>query len=183
MKNRAVWTCFIIASFIAGACLQGCASAKKSKPPTWIARGSGAFCDPEPRFVGVGEVQGIKDENLAKDRAGRRARAKVGELIREFEGRVAKQYFEETQDTAAKEQYEAEVMQSMKGTPPLPPAGIQVVETWKNPDSPVWYALAVFDLESFSIASTHLPESAEKQRKYFKENGLRIFKMIQPECK
>ena len=161
--------------------LNGCAD-KVSAPknlegvdfPEWVVKGSGAFGGESKVFSGVGSVNGIKNEALARTTAANRARNEIAKIFNVYSASLMKDYMASTTAgdmTASSE--EQHVEQAIKTFVAENLSGIEITEYWFHPDGDTIYALAKMDLEKFTDAMTKMKELSAEVRDYVRKNAER----------
>jgi hypothetical protein len=125
----------------------------------------------------------MKDDKMAENHSKTRARHAIKKLIDRFKERVREEHRKEMRG-ADGEGHESDVLIASKAGPdPSGPSGIEIISSWKDPDSGEWFSLAVLKLEIHLSSKSGFFDWSQEERKYYQENALRIFKMMQPECK
>ena len=144
--------------------------------PDWVTQGSGKFAGDAGRvFHGVGSVNGIKNEALARTTAANRARNEIAKVFEVYSASSMKDYMAATTAgdmTASSE--EQHVEQAIKTFTAQTLSGIEVAEFWFHPNGDEVYALAQMDLEKFKNAMDNMKELSSAVRDYVRKNADRV---------
>jgi hypothetical protein len=169
--------------------LYGCPS-KVSEPknlvgidyPDWVLKGSGAFGGDSKVFHGVGSVNGIKNDALARTTAANRARNEIAKIFNVYSASLMKDYMASTTagDMSASSE-EQHVEQAIKTFVAEELSGIEVTEYWFHPEDDTIYALASLDLERFSDAMGKMKELNAQVRDYVRKNAERVHMDLEKE--
>lgn len=177
------------ALFIAGA-LTACASTvPETSPehpvhgvnpdgtPKWVNRGSGAYETEQGKaFFGVGIVQGIQNEGLARPTADNRARAEIAKIFDLYIAAMMKDYQRSTTagdfKASAEEQ---DVVSAQKTITEVTLRGVEIRDHWMNPASGALYALAVLDMENIMKSLETAKNLSAKIRDHVRANSEKAF--------
>lgn len=148
--------------------------------PRWVNRGSGAFEGEYGKaFYGVGIVQGIQSESLAKQTAANRARAEIAKIFDVYVAAMMKDYQRSTtvgvggvMQASAEEQ---DVVSAQKTITEVTLRGVQVRDYWVNPQSGSIYSLAILELNEIPKSINDAPQLSAGVRDHVRANADRAF--------
>ncbi|MBW2734675.1 MAG: hypothetical protein JRH20_19990 [Deltaproteobacteria bacterium] len=117
--------------------------------PMWANKGSGAFTrGGEKAFYGVGLVQGVQNEALARQTADNRARGEIAKIFDTYVAALMKDYQRSTTAGDFKgSAEEQDVISVQKTVTETTVRGIEIRDHWRNPRDGTLYALAVLPLK------------------------------------
>jgi hypothetical protein len=154
--------------------------------PKWVHRGSGAFDTKEggKAFFGVGIVQGVQNEALARQSADNRARGEIGKMFDLYIAAMMKDYQRSTTAgdmTASAE--EQDIVSAQKTITEVTLRGVEVRDHWVNPASGALYALAVLDLDGIMKSMDKAKQLNARVRDYVRANARRAFNDLDRELR
>ncbi|MFH1130248.1 MAG: LPP20 family lipoprotein [Pseudomonadota bacterium] len=151
--------------------------------PKWVHRGNGVFEGPNGKsFFGVGIMQGVQNEALARQTADNRARAEIAKMFDLYIAAMMKDYQRST--TAGDFQASAEeqdVVSAQKTITEVTLRGVEIRDHWVNPQSNALYALAVLDLDGMMKSMESAKQLNARIRDYVRENARRAFEDLNKE--
>jgi hypothetical protein len=156
---------------------------QKDGTPKWVNRGSGAFDGPNGKsFFGVGIVQGVKNEALARQTSDNRARGEIAKMFDLYVAAMMKDYQRSTTagdfKASAEEQ---DVVSAQKTITEVSLRGVEVRDHWVNPGSGALYALAVLDLNGIMKSLENANQLNARVRDYVRANARRAFNDLDQE--
>jgi hypothetical protein len=184
---------FALAGLFVSAGWVGCASKPAPNNPTvgvnadgspkWVNRGSGAYDAAKGKaFYGVGIVQGVRNEALARQTADNRARGEIGKMFDLYVAAMMKDYQRSTTAGDFKSSSEEQdVVAAQKTITEVTLRGVEIRDHWINPQSGALYALAVLDLEGIMKSLQNARELNTKVRDYVRANARRAFNDLDKE--
>jgi hypothetical protein len=180
-------------SIVLATCIAlGCAPPPTSGPltsvsyegaPKWVHKGSGAYDGPAGKaFYGVGIVNGIRNEALARQTCDNRARGEIAKIFDLYIAAMMKDYQRSTTagdfKSSAEEQ---DVVSVQKTITEVSLRGIEIRDHWLNPQSGAWYALAVLDLNGIDQALGSARSLNARVRDHVRNNARRSFEDLDRE--
>ena len=147
------------------------------KAPKWVHRGSGAFTEGGAKaFFGVGIVQGIRNEGLARQACDNRARAEIAKIFDLYVAAMMKDYMRSTTAGDFKNSSEEQdVVSAQKTITEVNLRGVEIRDHWQNPRSGALYALAVLDLNGVAKNLDQARQLNGRVRDYVRANARRAF--------
>jgi hypothetical protein len=148
-----------------------------AQAPKWVHKGSGAYSDGATQaFYGVGIVQGVQNEALARQAADNRARAEIGKIFDLYVAAMMKDYQRSTtagdMRSSAEEQ---DIVSAQKTITEVNLRGVEVRDHWVNPQSGALYALAVLDLDTMTRNLDQAKGLDARIRDHVRANARRAF--------
>jgi len=145
--------------------------------PKWAHRGSGAYDTENGKaFFGVGIVQGIQNEALARQTADNRARGEVAKMFDLYVAALMKDYQRSTTagdfKASAEEQ---DVVSAQKTITEATLRGVEVRDHWYNPRTGSIYALAVLDLNGIMKSLQKAKQLNAQVRDFVRANAKKAF--------
>ncbi|MCC6748975.1 MAG: LPP20 family lipoprotein [Deltaproteobacteria bacterium] len=153
--------------------------------PRWVRRGSGAYDgDNGKAFYGVGIVRGIQNPSLSRQTASNRARGEVATLFDAYIAKMMKDYQRSTATgdlrNSAEEQ---DVVSAQKTITEVTLRGVEVRDTWTDPQTGDLYALAVLDLNGVMKGIQDANQLNGQVRDYVRNNARRAFGELDDELR
>ena len=155
----------------------------KDGTPKWVHRGSGAFDSASGKaFFGVGIVEGVRNEALARQTCDNRARVEIGKMFDLYIAAMMKDYQRSTTagdfKASAEEQ---DVVSASKTITEVTMRGIEIRDHWQNPASGALYALAVLDLNGIMKSLNNAKQLNARVRDYVRANARKAFNDLDKE--
>jgi hypothetical protein len=151
--------------------------------PKWVNRGSGAFDGEHGKcFYGVGILQGVQNEGLARQAADNRARGEIAKMFDLYIAAMMKDYQRST--TAGNFQASAEeqdIVSAQKTITEVTLRGVEVRDHWINPENGTLFALAILDLEGINKSLDTATQLNVRIRDYVRANARRAFEDLDRE--
>ena len=161
--------------------LTACAHTKAPPAPKWVQRGSGAFADEAPRFLGVGSVAKIKNVKLAQQAAENRARNELAKVFETFMASITHRDVDRFTEPSPEEQAAERAL--YEGLKKLSQSSIdrtRIIDTWLAPDG-TRYALAALELQDVLEVVQTLDMMDAKARGFLERGLKRSFEPFQAE--
>jgi len=151
--------------------------------PVWVNRGSAAYDGPHGKcFYGVGVLQGVQNEGLARQAVDNRARAEIAKIFDLYIAAMMKDYQRSTTagdfKASAEEQ---DIVSAQKTITEVTLRGVEVRDHYIDPVNGTYYALAVLDVEGMNRNLESAPGLNAKVRDYVRENARRAFEDLDSE--
>ncbi len=145
--------------------------------PKWVHKGSGAYnVGGRKVFYGVGIVQGIRNEGLARQTSDNRARAEIAKIFDLYVAAMMKDYQRSTTAGDFKNSSEEQdVLSVQKTITEVNLRGVEIRDHWQNPRSGALYALAVLDLDGIMKNINQARQLNAKVRDYVRDNARKAF--------
>jgi hypothetical protein len=145
--------------------------------PKWVNRGSGAYDGENGKcFYGVGVLQGIQNEGLARQTVDNRARGEVAKLFDLYIAAMMKDYQRSTTagdfKASAEEQ---DVVSAQKTITEVTLKGVEVRDHWLDPRSGTRYALAILDINGIMKGMDDVKQLNARVRDYVRANARKAF--------
>ncbi len=166
--------------------LVGCAHSEADPPvlgvnsdgtPKWVNRGSGAFDGEYGKcFYGVGVLQGVQNEGLARGAVDNRARGEIAKMFDLYIAAMMKDYQRSTTagdfKASAEEQ---DIVSAQKTITECTLRGVEVRDHWIDPKTGTRYALAVLDMNGIMKSLDDAKQLNSKIRDHVRANARRAF--------
>jgi hypothetical protein len=153
------------------------AGANPDGSPKWVNRGSGAFDGEHGKcFYGVGLLKGVRNEALARQAADNRARGEVAKLFDLYIAAMMKDYQRST--TAGNFKASAEeqdIVSAQKTITEVTLRGVEIRDHWIHPQTGVYYALAVLDVDGVAKSLETARQLNATVRDFVRHNARRAF--------
>jgi len=151
--------------------------------PKWVHKGSGAYeKDGKRSFFGVGIVQGIRNEGLARQTCDNRARAEIAKIFDLYVAAMMKDYQRSTTAGDFKNSAEEQdVLSVQKTITEVNLRGVEIRDHWQNPRSGALYALAVLDLNGVMKSLDQAKQLNARVRDYVRDNARKAFNDLDKE--
>jgi len=151
--------------------------------PKWVNKGSGAFDGQYGKcFYGVGILQGVQNEGLARQAVDNRARGEIGKMFDLYVAAMMKDYQRST--TAGNFQASAEeqdIVSAQKTITEVTLRGVEIRDHWRDPQTGTLYALALLDMNGISKGLDEATQLNAKIRDYVRANARRAFEDLDRE--
>ena len=178
-------------AFAAMAFAAGCSHVKSSpvvaNAPDWVNKGTGAFKDASGAqvFYGVGVLQGVRNQGLARPAADDLGRAEIARIMSSYVTSLTKSYMASTTAGAMdKSSEEQMVSQTMKNFAKFTLIGAIPVDHYVDrsiPNSQVMYSLVKLDMAAVKKSLEESKELDAKVRDYVKANAAKAFDELSAE--
>ena len=154
-----------------------------AQAPAWVHKGSGAFTkDGKKVFYGVGVVQGIRNEGLARQTCDNRARVEIARIFDLYVAAMMKDYQRSTTAGDFKNSSEEQdVLSVSKTITEINMRGVQIIDHWQNPQSGALYALAMLDLAGIMDSINTAKQLNARVRDYVRNNARKAFNDLDKE--
>jgi hypothetical protein len=153
--------------------------------PKWVNRGSGAYDAENGKcFYGVGVLQGIQNEGLARQAVDNRARGEIAKLFDLYVAAMMKDYQRST--TAGNFQASAEeqdVVSAQKTITEVTLRGVEVRDHWLDPRTGTRYALAILDINGIMKGLEDCRQLNARVRDYVRANARKAFEDLDQELR
>ena len=151
--------------------------------PKWVHKGSGAYeKDGKKAFFGVGVVQGIRNEGLARQTCDNRARGEIAKIFDLYVAAMMKDYQRSTTAGDFKNSSEEQdVLSVQKTITEVNLRGVEIRDHWQNPRSGALYALAVLDLDGMMKNLNQANQLNARVRDYVRDNARKAFNDLDKE--
>ena len=151
--------------------------------PKWVNRGSGAYDGSFGKcFYGVGILNGVQNEALARQTADNRARGEIAKMFDLYIAAMMKDYQRSTTagdfKASAEEQ---DIVSAQKTITEVTLRGVEVRDHWRDPQSGSLYALAVLDVNGIMKSLDEAKELNLRVRDYVRANARRAFEDLDQE--
>ena len=145
--------------------------------PKWVHKGSGAYdVGGSKVFYGVGIVQGVRNEGLARQACDNRARAEIAKIFDLYVAAMMKDYQRSTTAGDFKNSAEEQDILSVQKTiTEVNLRGVEIRDHWQNPRSGALYALAVLDLDGIMKSINQAKQLNSRVRDYVRNNARKAF--------
>ena len=155
----------------------------KDGTPKWVHRGSGAFDTASGKaFFGVGIVEGVRNEALARQTCDNRARGEVAKMFDLYVAAMMKDYQRSTTagdfKASAEEQ---DVVSAQKTITEATLRGVEIRDHWQNPASGALYGLAVLDIDGIMKSLDKAKQLNARVRDYVRANARKAFNDLDKE--
>lgn len=118
--------------------------------PRWVQKASGAYNGKYGKaFYGVGIVEGIRSESLARKTAGNRARGEIAALFKVYVATMMQDYQRDTSASGPEgggSVQEQDIVSTQRTISEVTLHGVEIRDYWADPEKPALYALAVLEL-------------------------------------
>jgi hypothetical protein len=115
-----------------------------------VQKSSGAYTGKYGKaFYGVGVVENIRSESLARKTAGNRARGEIAALFKVYVASMMQDYQRDTSSSGPEgggSVQEQDIVSTQRTITEVTLRGVEVRDYWADPEKPVLYALAVLEL-------------------------------------
>ena len=148
---------------------------QERQAPDWVVKGSGGFFvdESERAFYGVGSINGLSHEDLARMSAENRARAEIQKVFGIYSASLMKDYTSSI--TASDEQQFIGSVSKTLGSVTL--SDTAITDYWSHPDGTV-YALAKLELVAVKDRFSKEIELSASLRHYLQENAAKAFREL-----
>ena len=145
--------------------------------PKWVHKGSGAYEKGGKKlFFGVGVVQGIRNEGLARQACDNRARGEIAKIFDLYVAAMMKDYQRSTTAGDFKNSSEEQdVLSVQKTITEVNLRGVEIRDHWQNPRSGALYGLAVLDLDGVMNNINKANQLNSRVRDYVRNNARKAF--------
>ena len=153
---------------------------QERQAPDWVVKGSGGFFvdESERAFYGVGSINGLSREDLARMSAENRARAEIQKIFETYLASLMKDYTSSItagdMSVSGEQHFIGSAMTTLSSAAL---GGVVITEYWSDPGGTV-YALARLDLDAVEESFSKVDELSAAIRNYVQKYAARAFREL-----